>query len=96
MNDKKECKLADFGLLRDDCGSTTNMGTLRYCSPELVNDPNTFSDKSDIWALGIIVHYLCTNTHLVCYIFLWHKYHLDFHILFVPVSRESSSRIQIN
>jgi serine/threonine protein kinase len=64
VNDKRECKLAGFGLLRDDCGSTTNMGTLRYCSPELVNDPNTFSDKSDIWALGIIVHNLCTNTHL--------------------------------
>jgi serine/threonine protein kinase len=64
MNDKRECKLADFGLLRGDCGSTTNTGTFRYCSPELVNDPNKFSDKSDIWALGIIVHYLCTNTHL--------------------------------
>jgi serine/threonine protein kinase len=48
------------GLYRAGSGST---GTLEYCAPELINRVNgqlaQFSKKTDIFSLGMILHYLC-------------------------------------
>lgn len=53
-----EIKLSDFGLARDKSGqsklSTHVAGTMRYYSPEVVNEGKQ-SEKSDIWAFGVVV-----------------------------------------
>ena len=59
-------KLGDFGIckvfLQSDSNKTqknAGAGTLIYMSPEQVKG-DFLSTKSDIWALGCIIHQLCT------------------------------------
>lgn len=58
-------KLADFGLARKINSKLTKMtwglGTDDYSAPEvLLGDPEPF--KSDIYSLGLILHYMLTGT----------------------------------
>ena len=58
----KVWKLADFGLSSNRSGFTAvadewSLGTSGYRSPELVTEEDSsFTNKSDIWALGCIVY----------------------------------------
>jgi serine/threonine protein kinase len=40
---------------------TYNVGSPAYMSPEAYND-SQYSDKSDVWALGIVLHEMLTGT----------------------------------
>ncbi|KAH0613984.1 uncharacterized protein H6S33_005870 [Morchella sextelata] len=55
-------KLGDFGLSKmlapEQQLATTYVGTPYYMSPELISE-DTYTHKSDIWALGCIVYELC-------------------------------------
>lgn len=55
-------KLGDFGLSKmlapEQHLATTYVGTPYYMSPELISE-DTYTHKSDIWALGCIVYELC-------------------------------------
>jgi serine/threonine protein kinase len=60
-------KIADFGFSREGASKTTidtsgARGTESYRAPELVKFPGaTFSDRSDIWAAGCILHELASR-----------------------------------
>lgn len=58
-------KLGDFGLSKmlapEQHLATTYVGTPYYMSPELISE-DTYTHKSDIWALGCIVYELCKLT----------------------------------
>ncbi|TNV87061.1 hypothetical protein FGO68_gene12550 [Halteria grandinella] len=61
-------KLIDFGLAKilTSLEKTTQWcGTLSFCSPEIVRE-QPYNQKSDIWALGVILHLLLTK----CYPFM--------------------------
>ncbi len=56
-------KVADFGLAKmmgQSSGLTTTrgvvMGTIRYMSPEQSSDPAKVDQRTDIWALGVILY----------------------------------------
>ena len=56
-------KIVDFGFAREASASMGVCGTLNYMSPELVKkNPDTKqSEKSDIWALGVIFYFVLTK-----------------------------------
>lgn len=67
-------RVIDFGiakLLRSDEASTTRfthdgevVGTLSYMSPEQLSlDPDLVDARSDVYALGVVLHELVTGTH---------------------------------
>ena len=50
--------LSDFGESKDDvCLSTGATGTLEYVAPEVLKGL-PFTEKSDIWSLGMLLYYL--------------------------------------
>ncbi|KAK2957229.1 putative serine/threonine protein kinase [Blattamonas nauphoetae] len=59
-------KLGDFGGVREMSGTKTfvpaEMGTIKYWSPEMFETNAVPSFKSDMWAFGIILLELLTNT----------------------------------
>ncbi|XP_054476886.1 serine/threonine-protein kinase Nek11 [Anoplopoma fimbria] len=59
-------KIGDFGvscLLMGSCDlATTFTGTPYYMSPEVLSH-HGYDSKSDIWALGCLLHELCSLTH---------------------------------
>jgi ankyrin repeat protein len=64
INEVEDCKLADFGLVyHQNIGYTSNQGSFIYLSPELLKNHTDFSDKSDMWAMGCVVHYMCSYQH---------------------------------
>ena len=71
MSDKGEIKIGDFGVsiianhetLSADTTRVTHdlqVGTPIYLAPELVKR-KSYDYKVDIWALGVIMHYLATH-----------------------------------
>jgi serine/threonine protein kinase len=71
----KVWKLADFGLSSNQSGFTVvadelGMGTPGYRSPELLTD-SSFTNKSDIWALGCIVYEMVSGVR---------AYNMDLHV----------------
>ena len=60
---KNICKLADFGFAIDDVGVDSSnvrkfsVGTPLYMAPETLIY-NTYSEKSDIWAIGVVLYYM--------------------------------------
>ncbi|XP_070692000.1 serine/threonine-protein kinase Nek11 [Pempheris klunzingeri] len=59
-------KIGDFGvscLLMGSCDlATTFTGTPYYMSPEVLNHQG-YDSKSDVWALGCLLHEMCSLTH---------------------------------
>lgn len=61
-------KVADFGLakmLGGGTGLTTTrgmMGTVRYCSPEQLQDPSKVDHRADLWSVGVVLYELLTWT----------------------------------
>jgi serine/threonine protein kinase len=58
-------KVLDFGIakfLEGDSGATTetdlSLGTPLYMSPEQLTKPDEISPRSDVWALGVVLHEL--------------------------------------
>ena len=43
----------------------TVVGTPYYLSPELCED-RPYNEKSDIWALGVVLYECCTGKHPFC------------------------------
>lgn len=69
-NDGSPCvKLLDFGvsklLVDDDDGPRTSTGTImgspHYLSPEQIEPDRVVDARSDVWALGVILHELTTG-----------------------------------
>ena len=56
-------KIGDFGIEKQLKSETeyakTQAGTLSYMAPEIINGEK-YNNKVDIWALGCIIHELCT------------------------------------
>ena len=67
LNTKGEVKLTDFGiskeLINDTDFSTTFVGTTSYMSPERIMG-QSYSFKSDIWSLGLVLYELATGKKL--------------------------------
>ena len=60
-----EIKIGDLGVakeLNQDSFANTIIGTPYYLSPEMCED-KPYNQKSDIWALGVILYELCTFRH---------------------------------
>lgn len=56
---KGRWKIADFGFAKKIEGSiadlTTVVGTPLYCAPQILNEALKYSDKCDIWSLGVML-----------------------------------------
>ncbi len=64
FDDGNRCKIADLGLSRHcanpDSSYTVSHGALNYMAPERKNgEPVPY--RSDIYSLGIILHYMLTK-----------------------------------
>ena len=58
-----KCKLTDFGFatwFNRDKGLTQVLGSPLYMAPEIVQEMQ-YSDKVDVWAVGVICHILLTG-----------------------------------
>jgi serine/threonine-protein kinase len=66
-NGKPCLKVLDFGISKqiDVAEQLTKTGSIigspRYMSPEQMNDPKTVDGRSDIWAMGVVLHELTTG-----------------------------------
>ena len=61
---RDDVKLADFGI-SDVLSKNYNLihaqkGSLRYMSPEILGGEGAFNEKTDVWALGCILHEMLT------------------------------------
>ena len=57
-------KLTDFGFscfFDRDKGMSTVLGTPYYMAPEIVKR-ETYNDKVDVWAVGVVAHVLLTGS----------------------------------
>ena len=64
LNSKAEAKIGDFGLARPTEDKTTEdviYGTPGYAAPEVINAPEKVGQKSDIFAVGVMLYELLTN-----------------------------------
>ncbi|OHT13172.1 hypothetical protein TRFO_16847 [Tritrichomonas foetus] len=62
----KHVKIADFGLSRHHDSATSKtrgVGTLRYQSPELLNDDKHYDKSVDVWAFGVCVYAIFTQSY---------------------------------
>ena len=67
------CKLTDFGNAKETiqggsrCRTTTRFGTRDWMAPEVLKNvleddqPHRFSKKSDVWAMGCLIHFIFTK-----------------------------------
>lgn len=65
MNDLKSVKIIDFGfgdLNKSNASYDAHVGTLVYMAPEVAFE-HTYSKSVDVWAIGIIMHYIITGQH---------------------------------
>lgn len=54
-------KLTDFGFATTAKESTAQVGTRAYMSPELLQRLPSTCAKSDIWGLGVLLHFMLTG-----------------------------------
>ena len=56
-------KIADYGISRelDNGKATTILGTPRYMAPELLLGADEYTDKSDLFSIGVLVYKLYFN-----------------------------------
>ena len=61
-----KAKIGDLGVARHmsthTCFAKTVIGTPYYLSPELCED-RPYNQKSDVWALGVVLYECCTGKH---------------------------------
>ena len=65
LKKNKEIKIGDLGVakeLNQASFANTIIGTPYYLSPEMCED-KPYNQKSDVWALGVILYELCTFRH---------------------------------
>lgn len=66
LDDKLNVKLGDMGVAKILSTQTnfakTIVGTPYYLSPELCED-KPYNEKSDVWALGVVLYECCTQRH---------------------------------
>ena len=67
------CKLTDFGNAKETiqggsrCRTTIRFGTRDWMAPEVLKNvleddqPHRFSKKSDVWAMGCLIHFIFTK-----------------------------------
>ena len=66
-----QAKIMDFGIARASTAlftataSDVSKGTLRYMSPEQLNEPGILDQRSDLFALGVILFECVTDTPLL-------------------------------
>ena len=53
-------KIADYGISRelDDGKASTILGTPKYMSPEILLGEDEYTDKSDLFSIGVMLYYL--------------------------------------
>jgi 5'-AMP-activated protein kinase catalytic alpha subunit len=56
-----KAKLTDFGFATTAKESTAQVGTPAYMSPELLQRLPSTCAKSDIWGLGVLLHFMLTG-----------------------------------
>ncbi|KAF9282400.1 hypothetical protein BGZ68_005984, partial [Mortierella alpina] len=54
LTEHKEAKICDFGLAIK-AGESGGGGTLQWMAPELLQDPPQYTSKSDVYALGMVM-----------------------------------------
>ena len=66
VSPKEVVKVIDFGASRFRSGATLNMvvGTVPYMSPEQMRKVDTLDGRSDLFALGLILHEMVTGKHV--------------------------------
>lgn len=66
-DDLDSLKLIDFGVsgVMDDNFVHKKCGTAYYVAPEIMRG-EIYSEKIDIWSLGVIIHVLLTGKPLIC------------------------------
>lgn len=65
INDLSSIKIIDFGFgdhKKSNASYDTHVGTLVYMAPEVAFE-HTYSKSVDVWAIGIIMHYIITGKH---------------------------------
>lgn len=58
-------KIIDFGLSKDftrEC-LKTKVGTPLYYAPEILTSEGTYTEKCDIWSIGIILYNILTGDY---------------------------------
>ena len=61
-NGKYKVKLTDYGISKQLLNTThlkTNVGTLKYEAPEILNGNQYYDEKCDLWSLGVVIYRLC-------------------------------------
>ncbi|KAL4432749.1 hypothetical protein ABPG74_011570 [Tetrahymena malaccensis] len=62
QNRQQICKVGDFGLGKRTEIMITKVGTLSYMAPDMLDLTNLqYSNKVDIWAIGVMTHELLTG-----------------------------------
>ena len=63
LTEEENIKIGDFGIAKQLSNvneyAKTQTGTILYMAPEVLNGKE-YNNKVDIWALGCIIHELCT------------------------------------
>ena len=65
INDLSTVKIIDFGFGERNLSNTSydsHVGTLVYMAPEVAFE-HQYTKKVDVWAIGIIMHYVIAGKH---------------------------------
>jgi serine/threonine protein kinase len=52
-----------FGEEEETAHTFRPVGSVKYASPEALNDPSSVKSASDVWSLGVLFYVLLTNKH---------------------------------
>ncbi|EAS06030.2 protein kinase (macronuclear) [Tetrahymena thermophila SB210] len=65
QQDQLICKVGDFGLGKNEQNMISKVGTISYMAPDMLDFSNQkYTNKVDIWAIGVMAHELLTGTIL--------------------------------
>jgi serine/threonine protein kinase len=66
INSESNIKLIDFGsAAKIDPNNLMRgkIGTAVYCAPEVARESGTYSEKCDMWSLGVLIYFLLTRNY---------------------------------